>query len=84
MSERKFCISCGMPLRSAKDYPSGDTSKKYCIHCANEDGEMKTFSEMVESMTQFMINTQGMEQVAAREKSREMLLKNEAWKNKAL
>ena len=34
----KLCISCGMPMEKAEDFPFGDTTKDYCVHCARPDG----------------------------------------------
>ena len=84
MEERKFCISCGMPLRRAEDYPGGDMAKDYCCHCAREDGTMKSFEEAMTGMTGFMIKTQGMTEEAAKEAAFQALTKNPAWKDRSM
>ena len=76
----KKCISCGMPMRRSGDYPLGDTSREYCVHCAREDGSMKTYDEVLEGMTRFLVTTQGFDETVARETAREMLSRMPAWR----
>ena len=78
----KTCIACGMPLRQKEDYPLGDESKNYCKYCANEDGSMQTYEEKLESMSNFIIRTQGISEEIARIAAVEHLAKLPAWKNK--
>ncbi len=81
-SKDKACISCGMPLREKSDYPLGDTSKNYCLYCAREDGSLKSYDEAKESMTGFIMKTQGFDKTAAEKAAVEMMKKNPAWKKK--
>lgn len=76
----KICISCGMPMREKSEYPNGDTEKDYCCYCAREDGSMKSFDEMKEGMTGFIIRTQGFDHDAAEKLAVETMLKQPAWK----
>ncbi len=78
----KTCISCGMPLREAADYPLGDTSKEYCVHCANADGTLQTYEERLEGMTQFIIRTKGFAESAARAEAAAAMQNLPAWKNR--
>ena len=73
------CISCGMPLRSAEDHPRGDTTTKYCKHCAREDGSMKAYDEVLVGMSMFLQSTQGLDAEAAKGMARDMLAKLPAW-----
>lgn len=77
----KICIACGMPLRQKEDYPLGDESKAYCKHCAHEDGSMQTYEEKLESMSNFIIRTQGINKEIAKATAAEHLAKLPAWKN---
>lgn len=83
MQGERFCISCGMPLRSAEDYPLRDTSKDYCRHCAREDGTLKSFEEALEGMSVFLQRTQGLTREIARKTAFSFLIKNPAWKDYA-
>lgn len=75
----KTCIACGMPLQKKEDYPMGDESKDYCVHCARPDGSMQTYPEKVESTTGFLVRTQGLDQEAARQTAIRLLQRLPAW-----
>ncbi|GAP20273.1 zinc ribbon domain-containing protein [Leptolinea tardivitalis] len=77
----KVCISCGMPMNSPEDFPLGDVSKDYCIHCARPDGSMQSFDEKLQGTTEFIIRTQGFDAKVARESARAMLSRQPAWKS---
>ena len=79
----KTCISCGMPLQKTEDYPLGDTSKDYCVHCARPDGELKSYDEALEGMTQFIVGTQGLAESSAKETARGLMATMPAWKGHA-
>lgn len=76
----KTCIACGMPMRTQSDYAMGDESKEYCIYCARPDGTMQSYEEKLESMTGFIIKTQGLDESVAKNVAKEMLDKLPAWK----
>jgi hypothetical protein len=77
---KKICIACGMPMNSPEDYPLGDTSKDYCIHCARPDGSMQSYDEKAESLKQFIIKTQGLDAEVAVSAAKNMMAKLPAWK----
>jgi len=76
----KMCIACGMPMKSQKDFAMGDESKDYCIYCARPDGTMQSYEEKLESMTGFIMKTQGLDKEAAKKAAAGMLSKLPAWK----
>jgi hypothetical protein len=75
----KQCIACGMPMNEPKDFAMGDTEKDYCVHCARPDGMMQSYAEKLDSMTAFIVKTQGLEDSAARGAARSMMAKLPAW-----
>ena len=75
----KQCIACGMPMKEAKDFAMGDTEKEYCVYCARPDGSMQSYEEKLDSMTAFIVKTQGLEDSAARGAARAMMAKLPAW-----
>ena len=77
----KNCIACGMPMKKASDFAMGDESRDYCVHCARKDGSMQSFEEKKESMTGFIIKTQGLSREAAGNAALSMMKKLPAWKN---
>jgi len=77
----KTCIACGMPMKENADFAMGDESKDYCVHCATEDGTMRTFEEQKAGMTEFIIKTQGLDREAAESAAVSMMKKLPAWEN---
>ena len=75
----KTCISCGMPIRLDGESANGDSNRPYCHHCSNVDGTMKSYDDVHAGMTQFMINTQGLDDGAASELATEMMRELPAW-----
>jgi hypothetical protein len=78
----KMCIACGMPMERREDHAMGDNSKAYCKHCARPDGSMRSYSEAVEGMSQWMVRTQGLDAAIAKTMAVETLAKLPAWKGK--
>ena len=79
----KLCISCGMPMERLEDYPLGDESKDYCVHCARPDGSMQSYEERAAGMVAFIIKTQGLEEGAALSAARSLMARFPAWKDRA-
>jgi hypothetical protein len=77
----KNCIACGMPMKDQSDFAMGDESKDYCVHCANPDGSMHSFERKKESMTNFIIKTQGLAHEVAESAALAMMKKLPAWEN---
>jgi len=77
----KICISCGMPITKLEDYPMKDETKDYCIHCARPDGSMQSFEEKKESMSLFIMKTQGFDNEVAHKAAEELMRKLPAWQS---
>lgn len=76
----KTCIACGMPMKTKNEYAMGDETKDYCIYCAKEDGSMQSYDEKLESMTAFIVKTQGITKEAAIDAAKSMMSNLPAWK----
>ncbi|KXL51708.1 putative zinc ribbon domain protein [Anaerotignum neopropionicum] len=76
------CIACGMPMNAKEDFACGDITKNYCKFCMREDGSMQSYREKLNSMTEFIIKTQGIKEQPAREAAKSMMAKLPAWQNK--
>lgn len=76
----KTCIACGMPMAKAADHALGDESKDYCLYCARPDGSMQSYDEKLDSMTEFIVRTQGFDAEVARSSARAMMAQLPAWK----
>lgn len=77
----KMCIACGMPMKTKADFAMEDEKKDYCIHCARPDGTMQSYEEKLESMTGFIVKTQGLVADAAQNAAKGMLAKLPAWQS---
>jgi hypothetical protein len=71
-----------MPLRTADDHPRGDTTKTHCKHCARTDGSLKSYDEVLEGMTQFIVRTQGIDAGAAERAAKDMMKAQPAWQKR--
>ena len=80
IEEKRLCISCGMIFHSSDDFPMGDTSRKYCKYCAHEDGRIKSFDEVLDTVTDLIQKKQGLKSEVARTAAFVVLSKNPAWK----
>ncbi len=73
------CISCGMPMKTPSEYAMNDVTKDYCVHCARPDGSMQSFEEKKESLTDFIVKTQGLDKAVAVKAAEGMMRKLPAW-----
>jgi hypothetical protein len=73
------CIACGMPMETSTDHASGDPGKAYCRHCARPDGSMQSYPEKLDSMTRFIMQSEGRQEAPAREKATKWLAQQPAW-----
>ena len=81
--EARTCIACGMPMSKPEDFAQGDAGRSYCRHCARPDGSMQTYAEKLESLTRFIVRTQGLDESAARSGAAGMMARLPAWKGAA-
>lgn len=80
-TDAKRCIACGMPMNKPEDFATGDMTRDYCLHCAREDGTMRSYDEVLQGMTWFMTKSQGIDEAAAREAAAGMMAQLPAWKD---
>ena len=77
----RTCISCGMPLEKPQDFPGGDETKDWCVHCARPDGSLKSYDEAIAGMTGFIVQSQGFDEDAARTVAANLMAQMPAWKD---
>jgi hypothetical protein len=78
----RLCVSCGMPMRGPEDFPLGDQSKDYCVHCARPDGTMQGYEERAKGMALFIVRTQGLDEGAALASAKALMSRMPAWANR--
>jgi hypothetical protein len=76
----KLCVACGMPMEESADFPLGDRSKEYCVHCARPDGTMQSYDERLAGMASFLLRTQGLAEEAAVAAARGIMAGLPAWR----
>jgi AcrR family transcriptional regulator len=81
-ADKKLCESCGMILHEAADFAKQDITSKYCRYCTDKQGSLKSYDEVVETMTTFFEKTQVLNTNAAHKAALAVLAKNPAWKQK--
>jgi len=74
------CIACGMPMESLADHAGGDPHKVYCLHCARPDGTMQSYEEKLESLTSFIMKSEGRKEESARQKATDWMARQPAWR----
>ena len=79
----RLCIACGMPMTRREDYPLGDESKDWCVHCARPDGSMQSYGERAAGMAAFIVRTQGLDEGAAMAAAKAAMARLPAWKGSA-
>jgi len=79
----KICIACGMPMNDPSDFAMGDVEKDYCVHCARPDGTMQSYEEKLDSLTAFIMKTQGLDRQVAVDAARNMMAALPAWKTRS-
>lgn len=76
----KACIACGMPMKDVSEFAMNDVNEDYCVHCARADGSMQSFDEKKSGLTDFIVKTQGLDQIVAQGAAESMMKKLPAWK----
>jgi hypothetical protein len=79
MNDKKTCISCGMPLEKDADFPLGDRSKDWCVHCARPDGSLQSYGERRAGSADFLVRTQGLDPAAAFATAADLMARFPAW-----
>lgn len=76
------CYSCGMPLEKASAHALGDINQQFCIHCTNEHGQLKPYEEILNGMANYLVHSQGVATVVAKEIAKDVLAKQPTWRDK--
>ena len=69
-----------MPMTKPEDFSGGDLNNFYCVHCADPDGNLKSYEEVLRGMAGFMIKSHNMDSEAAEIAAREYMSKMPAWR----
>jgi hypothetical protein len=75
-----FCRSCGFPMRAPEDYAGNNPDAEFCSTCAEVNGSLKPFDDVVLANANYFVREQGVDQDAALEMARALLMSMPAWK----
>lgn len=76
MKNIKSCESCGMQINEKENIEAN----KYCIHCTDDSGNLKSYDEVKEGMTQLAIKLLGVSPKKAKEVVERNMHNLPAWK----
>ena len=79
MSGQRAWESWRMPMRSTAEFGGGDIGNKYCVKCTDESGRLKSYDEVLASMSDFVIRTMGVSAQEAYKMAKENMAKMPAW-----
>jgi Putative zinc ribbon domain len=75
------CNSCGMPLEKATDYALGCVSSQYCTHCTDDKGNLKPYSDVLQGMAGYLVESQGINRDKAQTMAQDLLSRLPAWQS---
>ncbi|MBD3387841.1 MAG: hypothetical protein GF416_02225 [Candidatus Altiarchaeales archaeon] len=83
------CESCGMPMEKLGDFGGGKMENRFCVHCCDGEGNLKSREEVRSGMARFMMSPEGetmlgrkIESIEEAEKLAEAHMSNmPAWKD---
>ena len=78
----KYCESCSMPMTKKGDFGGGSEENKYCVHCCDNEGNLKTYEEIFGGMVNFAMKNMGLTEEKAKEAVSQNMAELPAWKNR--
>ncbi len=80
MKEFLKCGSCGMPMTKKGDFGAGDTENKFCVHCTDESGKLKSRQEIKDGMVHGLMKMKNLSLQDAVREVDESMNKMPVWK----
>ena len=78
----RSCGSCGFPMRSPDDFAGSNPDAEYCSTCADGDGALRPYDDVVQANAEYLVRQQGIDMLAAREMARALLASMPAWRER--
>ena len=76
------CTSCGMPMTRLEEFGGGNPANKYCVHCSNPEGNLKSRDEVFEGMVGFAMMSRNMDRETAESLANEYMSEMPAWSDR--
>ncbi len=79
----KFCESCGMPLTPPAEHEHGQgwPDNPYCVYCSDDEGNLKTYDEVLNGFANYVMNEKGINLEEAKKIAAAAMAKLPAWKD---
>ena len=71
-----------MPLLKPEDHALGCTDNELCLYCAHPDGTPKTYDEVLTGMSEYFVQSQGIQVKAALDLAKQHLDKLPYWQKR--
>ena len=78
----RSCGSCGFPMRIPDDFAGSNPDAEYCSTCADGDGALRPYDDVVQANADYLVRQQGIDLLAAREMARALLASMPAWRER--
>lgn len=76
----KVCESCGMPMEGKGDFGAGNEENRYCVHCTDDAGKLKSREDVRAGMVAFYMKANGSSRDEALDFVEKHMAKMPAWK----
>jgi Putative zinc ribbon domain len=77
----RSCGSCGFPMQAPADYAGDNLDADYCSTCAEANGKLKPYDDVVHANASYFVRQQGVDPEAARKMAQALLASMPAWKS---
>ncbi|MBI9034597.1 MAG: hypothetical protein JEZ03_09025 [Bacteroidales bacterium] len=77
--DAKKCESCGMLMKIVSDFGGENLNNKYCKHCTDKDGNLKSYEEKVNDFKGLLMRANDFGEEQAVEMAKESLKQFPAW-----
>jgi hypothetical protein len=81
MDTATTCSSCGMPMATEADHAPGKPDSAYCRFCSTPTGDLATFEERFQRMTQWEMRQHGADRATAEAATRAYMRQMPAWRD---
>lgn len=75
------CNSCGMPMEKNDDFALGNPASPYCKYCADAQGKLLPYEEILTANADYFKTSQGLTTQAALKMATDLLKSQPAWKH---
>jgi len=68
-------------MENAEQHGGSDPLNPYCVYCTDEFGNLKTYDEVLQDITRYMLTTMKLEYEHAQRMAKEEMIKHPAWRS---